>query len=117
MRDVEVAAVVVTLRRRCAGVVDTQDAVGDEPGIEAIGDGIGRQGSEEDPQRRDLLPRERARTAQQIAPTIATADQTAIDFGVIRELLVGPGGGGRTSTGWPWRVLLLRGRAPAGRDP
>ena len=56
MGDVEVTAVVVPLRRCGPGVVDPEHPVGDEAGVEAIGDGVRGQGREEDPEGRDLLP-------------------------------------------------------------
>jgi hypothetical protein len=52
---VEVDAILEALSRGSTAVIDTEDPIGDETGIEAVCDGVRREGCEQDPQGRDVL--------------------------------------------------------------
>ena len=88
------------------GVVEPQHLVGDEAGVEAVGDEVRRERREQDPQRRDGSSRLSARTVQQTAPTRATATQTGDRLGRATTA-----GRRVLRTGSAWRASGGRGHA------
>ena len=99
--DLEVRAVLQPLGRCRAGVVELQHAARDEAGVEPVGDEVGGDGGEEDPECRDLL----ATAEGQHGPADGADEGDARPGGdlrrggrggsVRRRVVRGPGRGGR----------------------
>jgi hypothetical protein len=82
----EVDVVVQPLSRGGPVVVDAQHPVGDEPGVEPVGDGVRAQADTISQTALTDSPLARARMPQATAPSRAMAIQTAIRRGVRRPV-------------------------------
>ena len=79
VRRREVAPVVQAIGGGEARIVEGKDARRDERAVEAIPDGVGQQGRDEQPRRADLLAAREARNASAPAPATATSDQPSTE--------------------------------------